>query len=235
MMAYSSIAHAGYMLIGLSVGFAAAGGAVVAEGLDGVGATLFYMLVYAAATAGVFAALTYLSGQRRIVSTLDDLAGLSATHPKTSAALALFMFSLAGLPPLAGFWGKFTLFTGALSVDARNPESGNLWPWFVALALVGVINAAISGAYYLRLIGVMYFRSGDAMPEAQGGAGAGLATALCAAAVLGIGAFPGPLVEAGKRASRAARDVSTVQLAGEADAAARTANLQRVATPLSGL
>ena len=231
MMAYSSIAHAGYMLIGLSVGFAAAGGAVVAEGLDGVGATLFYLLVYAAATAGVFAALTYLSGERKIVSTLDDLAGLSSSHPKTSAALALFMFSLAGLPPLAGFWGKFTLFTGALSVDARNPESGNLWPWFVALALVGVINAAISGAYYLRLIGVMYFRSGDAAPEGQGGAGAALATALCALAVIGIGAYPGPLVEAGKKASRAARDVSPQMLAGDRVPANQTA----VVKPLPGL
>ncbi len=216
MMAYSSIAHAGYMLIGLAVGFATAGGAVVAEGLDGVGATLFYLLVYAAATAGVFAALAYLSGERRIVSTLDDLAGISSSYPKSAAALALFMFSLAGLPPLAGFWGKFTLFTGALSVDARNPETGNLWPWFLALAVVGVLNAAISAAYYLRLIGVMYFRSGTTAPEGRGGAGAAWATGLCALAVLGIGAFPGPLIEAGKRASRAARDVSPQMLAGEA-------------------
>jgi NADH-quinone oxidoreductase subunit N len=204
MMAYSSIAHAGYMLIGLSVGFAVAGGAVVADPLDGVGATLFYLLVYAAATAGTFAALTYLSGDRSVDS-IDDLAGLSSYYPKTAAALAVLMFSLTGLPPLAGFWGKFTLFTGALGVDARNPETGNLWPWFLALALVGVLNAAISAAYYLRIVGVMYFRGAESVPEGRGGAGAAVATALCTLAVLGIGAFPGTLIEGAKQASRSTR------------------------------
>lgn len=205
MMAYSSIAHAGYMLIGLSVGFAVAGGASEADAFDGVGATLFYLLVYAVATAGTFAALTYLSGDRRTVDSVDDLAGLSSTYPKTAAAIALFMFSLTGLPPLAGFWGKFTLFTGALGVDAQNPAAGNLWPWFLALAIVGVVNAAISAGYYLRIIGVMYFRPTDVSPEGGGGLGAGLATALCALAVMIIGGYPGPLVESAKRASRSVR------------------------------
>jgi NADH-quinone oxidoreductase subunit N len=219
MMAYSSIAHAGYMLIGLAVGFAVAGGASEAEALDGVGATLFYLLVYAAATAGTFAALTYLSGDSRSVDSLDDLAGLSSTYPKTAAALAIFMFSLTGLPPLAGFWGKFTLFTGALGVDARNPEAGNLWPWFLALAIVGVINAAISAGYYLRIIGVMYFRSSEVAPEGRGGVGAGFATLLCTLAVLIIGGYPGPLVEYAKAASRSVR-----KLPAPVQAAAREAS-----------
>ena len=141
MMAYSSIAHAGYMLIGLAVGFAVAGGASEAEALDGVGATLFYLLVYAAATAGTFAALTYLSGDTRSRRHARR-SGRAQQHaiPRRPRRWRMFMFSLTGLPPLAGFWGKFTLFTGALGVDARNPEAGNLWPWFVALAIVGVIE-----------------------------------------------------------------------------------------------
>jgi NADH-quinone oxidoreductase subunit N len=218
MMAYSSIAHAGYMLIGLAVGFAVAGGASEADAFDGVGATLFYLLVYAVATAGTFAALTYLSGDRRTVDSVDDLAGLSSTYPKTAAAIALFMFSLTGLPPLAGFWGKFTLFTGALGVDARNPEAGTLWPWFLALAIVGVVNAAISAGYYLRIIGVMYFRSTDVAPEGRGGMGAGLATALCALAVMIIGGYPGPLVESAKRAARSVRGPGTVPQAAAIEA-----------------
>jgi NADH-quinone oxidoreductase subunit N len=161
--------------------------------------------VYTAATAGTFAALTYLSSSRRQVDGVDELAGLAAHYPKTAAAIAIFMFSLTGLPPLAGFWGKFTLFTGALGVDARNADGNSLWPWFVALAIVGVVNAAISAAYYLRIVGVMYFRPAIARPEAQGGLGAAWATALCTIAVLAIGCYPGPLVERSKLASQAAR------------------------------
>ncbi len=114
LMAYSSVAHAGYMLIGLAVGFAVSGGAAEATNFDGIGAAFFYMLVYAAATAGTFAALTYLGGDDGELDTVDQLAGLTRNHPKTALAMAIFMFSLTGLPPLAGFWGKFTLFTGAL-------------------------------------------------------------------------------------------------------------------------
>jgi NADH-quinone oxidoreductase subunit N len=205
LLAYSSIAHAGYMLIGLAVGFAVAAGASGAEHFDGVGATFFYLLVYAAATAGTFAALTYLGGARRSIDTVDELAGLAGSHPKTAAALAVFMFSLTGLPPLAGFWGKFTLFTGALGVDAKNPEASSLWPWFLALAIVGAVNAAISAGYYLRIVGVMYFRPSLARPEGRGGSGAALAMSVCALAVLAIGSYPGPWVERANRASQAAR------------------------------
>jgi NADH-quinone oxidoreductase subunit N len=206
LMAYSSIAHAGYMLIGLAVGFAVAGGATEAENFDGIGAMLFYLLVYAAATAGTFAVLTYLSSERRPLDTVDQLAGLSASFPKTAAALAVFMFSLTGLPPLAGFWGKLTLFTGALGVDAKDPDGSGLWGWFLALAVVGALNAAVSAGYYLRIVGVMYFRPSGQVPEARGGSGPAWAAAVCAALVLAIGCYPGPLVERANRASQAARD-----------------------------
>jgi NADH-quinone oxidoreductase subunit N len=205
LMAYSSVAHAGYLLIGLAVGFAAAGPATEVDHFDGVGAMLFYLLVYSAATAGTFAALTYLSSGQRPLNTVDQLAGLSGSHPMTAAAIAVFMFSLTGLPPLAGFWGKLTLFTSALGIDSRDPEAGGLWPWFVALAAVGALNAAISAAYYLRIVGVMYFRPASSQPQARGGPGAAFATLICALAVLGIGCYPGPFMERANQASRAVR------------------------------
>ncbi len=208
LMAYSSIAHAGYMLIGLAVGFAAAGGAAEAYNFDGVGAALFYMLVYSAATIGTFAALTFLGGSNGEINTVDELAGLARAFPKTAAAVAVFMFSLTGLPPLAGFWGKFTLFTGALSVDARSPDSGSLWPWFLALAIVGALNAAISAGYYLRIVGVMYFRNPTTTPEARGGTSAALAMTLCGLLVVGVGFYPGWLLDEANRASQSARESS---------------------------
>ncbi len=205
LLAYSSIAHAGYMLIGLAVGFAVVGGAGEAAHFDGVGAMFFYLLVYAAATTGTFAALTYLSSARRPLNTVDELAGVAYRYPKTAAAIALFMFSLTGLPPLAGFWGKFALFTAALGVGAQNPDSSGLWPWFLALAIVGAVNAAISAAYYLRIVGVMYFRPLVVSPDARGGSGAAWAAAVCALLVLGISCYPGPALEQATRASRSAR------------------------------
>ena len=164
-------------------------------------ATLFYLLVYAAATAGSFAALTYLSSPQRQVDSVDELAGLGQNYPKMAAALALFMFSLTGLPPLAGFWGKFTLFTGALGVDAKNPDAGSLWPWFLALAIVGAVNAAISAAYYLRIVGVMYFRPpGPARRTRRHGRrlGGGRLRLL----VLGIGLLSRPAGRAGTTGQR---------------------------------
>lgn len=205
LMAYSSIAHAGYMLIGLAVGFAVAAGASEADPFDGVGATFFYLLAYAVATAGTFAALAYLSSAKRPINSVDQLSGLAQSYPKTAAAIALFMFSLTGLPPLAGFWGKLFLFTGALGVDSTSPDSSTLWPWFLALAIVGAVNAAVSAAYYLRIVAVMYFRPPLVTPDARGGSGAAWAMATCALLVLAIGLSPGPPLARSTEASRAAR------------------------------
>ena len=209
MLAYSSIAHAGYMLIGLAVGFAVAGDAQSASSINGFGAMLFYLLVYAAATIGTFAALALLSSEDRAVDGVDDLAGLGLTHPRTAAAISVFMFSLTGLPPLAGFFGKLTLFTDALAVDAAHAdavgqyEAGPLWSWFLALAIVGVLNAAISAGYYLRIVGAMYFRSSINVPDARGGWGAAAATLVCALLVIGAGLWPSPLIDQANRAGEA--------------------------------
>ena len=195
LLAYSSIAQAGYMLIGLTVALAPAG----APGKwDGTGALLFYLCVYAAATLGTFAALEYLGRGDRSIDAVDELAGLGRTRPLVAAALGLFMFSLAGIPPLAGFWGKLVLFGSALSVDPG--AAGGLRPWFVALAVIGVLNAAVAAAYYLRIVAVMYFRTPLAAPKAQGGAGVWAAVVACAVLVIAIGVYPRPLLNESNRA-----------------------------------
>ncbi len=236
LMAYSSIAHAGYMLIGLAVAFAVASGAPQAAHFDGIGASLFYLMVYSAATAGTFAALVYLGGKQNEVNSVQQLAGLSQIFPKTAALVAIFMFSLTGLPPLAGFWGKFTLFTGALGVDARDPSGSSLWPWFLALAIVGAVNAAISAAYYLRIVAMMYFRPPSLAPVARGGSGAACAMVLCALLVVGIGCYPGPLVAEANRAAESVRTPSSrPRIVPETASKDAAADLTRVAPAATAL
>ncbi|MEX2139752.1 MAG: NADH-quinone oxidoreductase subunit N [Pirellulales bacterium] len=218
LLAYSSIAHAGYMLIGLSVGLAQVAIAPSAEpqeaiGVNGIGTALFYLAVYAVATLGTFAALAYLSTERKSVDDLDELAGLSQTHPFIAGAIAVFMFSLAGIPPLAGFWGKFALFSGTIDLGA--PVGGDwteLQQWFFALAIIGVANAAIAAAYYLRIVATMYFRSPETaaapVPAARP-AGVrqepepALATAMALVLVIGMGIFPGRVIDVSDAAGAA--------------------------------
>jgi ATP-binding protein involved in chromosome partitioning len=185
LLACSSIAHAGYLLTGIAVAAAAAsvnaaGGrdAVAADatwlaGLGGATATLFYLATYALATIGIFAAIAYLghrwpewtSGSgprppRQEITSVEDLDGLSGTNPVAAFAIAVFLLSLAGIPPLPGFWGKLTLATSALEVDWNAPITfGSRRAAFIALAVILVLNAAIAAAYYLRIIAAMYFRS----------------------------------------------------------------------------
>lgn len=192
LMAYSSIAHGGYVLMGLTVAFASAGGAQAAPTFDGAAAALFYLTVYAVATAGAFAALAYLKRPHKEIDGVEELAGAGRSAPLAALTLALFMFSLAGIPPLAGFWGKLMLFTGVMGV--RNGELAQpLQTWFLALAIVGVLNAAIGAAYYLRVIAVMFFKPPTATDHGHGGVGALLAALIAALAVVWLGLFPGPL------------------------------------------
>ncbi len=208
MMAYSSIAHAGYMLIGITVAFARVGNAD-AVAFDGVAAVLFYLVVYAMATIGLFAALTYLGTSERQVNDVDELAGLVRTHPATAIAMAVFLFSLAGIPPLAGFWGKFTLFSGAvqsaLAVDVTsNPNAVMVRNWLLGLTVIGALNAAIAAAYYLRLISTMYFRPSISVLKGQGGLGPAVAMFVALIAVIAVGAYPVPLVRDSGDASQSA-------------------------------
>ena len=187
LLAYSSIAHAGYLLIGL----AAAAGAEA--GQTAVAAMLFYVFAYALATLAAFAAVAYLSDDDQSFSSLDQLAGIGRRYPVMSGVIALAMFSLAGIPPLAGFWGKFWLFRSAL--DAGLSAEGEPNRWFLVLCVIGVLNAAIAAGYYLRVVGVLYFSSAPVEGEAEpvlGNAGAGLTALISALLIVGVGVLTGP-------------------------------------------
>ncbi len=216
MMAYSSIAHSGYMLIGLAV--ALVGGAA-SEAAGGLGAMVLYLFVYALATLGAFAAFAYLSGKERELDRIDELAGAGKSHPVTAAIIAICMFSLSGIPPLAGFWGKLALFGSAVRLASTTDSASVQW-WFTVLAVIGVLNAAVAAAYYLRIVGVMYFRPQEgAEPASQGGLGPWLAGAAAAAVVLVVGLLPGRLVDNSRLAEAAVRSQAAAVRVGQTQSA----------------
>jgi NADH-quinone oxidoreductase subunit N len=213
LFACSSIAHAGYLLVGLAALAAAAGnrrgllgGESIEEtalSLNGLGSTLFYLATYIVATIGFFGGLTYLGHrwpewstssdkqpQLEEIKTVDDLNGLSSTNPVAAFCLATFLLSLMGIPPLAGFWGKLSLVTSSLSVDSGNAVFGDRKAWFIGLSVVLVLNAAIAAAYYLRLITAMYFKSTDKGVQADGGLSSGLAMIVCLIVLVSISIRP---------------------------------------------
>ena len=174
LMAYSSIGHIGYALVGLSAGDE-----------TGVRGVLVYMAIYLAMNLTAFAAILCMKREGKMVETIADLGGLARTQPLVAAALAIAMFSMAGIPPLAGFFGKLYVFLAAVSAG------------LYALAVIGVLASVVSAFYYLRIVKIMYF------DEATG---AGFDRGLDAgpAAILGAGAaftllffvWPAPLVGA---------------------------------------
>lgn len=176
MLAYSSIAHGGYMLVGLTIAPSQGGLA------GGVESLLFYLAVYAFMTVGAFAVLIRMGGPDRQVDQLDELAGLSRFRPGAALLLAAFLFSLTGLPPTAGFFGKFNLLVAAWSAGTMASQ---------ALAVIMAVNAAIGAAYYLRIVAAMYLRPAGAEPPAQPADLPALAGSLvCAAATLALFAAP---------------------------------------------
>ena len=191
LLAYSSVAHAGYMLIGMTVAPS------LQEGdTGGLDAVLFYLVAYGAMTVGAFAVVAYLSTRERPVETVDDLAGLGVSRPGVALSMAIFLLSLIGFPLTAGFAGKFLLFWGALKVPAGNH------PWlFTGLALLGAINAGIASWYYLRILAVMYFRTA-LRPIERRQSLAGLATLwICALVTIAFGITPNPLSQAARIAT----------------------------------
>ena len=134
LMAYSSIGHMGFALIGLAAG--------TAEGIRGV---LIYMVIYVFMTAGTFACIIAMRRRGRAVEQINDLAGLANTDPALAMAFAVFMFSLAGIPVLAGFFAKLYIFLAAVQAG--------LW----GLAVFGVLTSVVGAFYYIRIIKVMYF------------------------------------------------------------------------------
>jgi NADH-quinone oxidoreductase subunit N len=213
LLACSSIAHAGYLLVGIA---AAAAPSISPRLLTtgGLAATLFYLATYAIATIGVFGAIAYLghrwpewtSGSgprppREEITLVDDLDGLSGTNPVAAFAIAVFLLSLAGIPPLPGFWGKLALAISALEVDGTAAiELGSRRAWFVGLAVLLVLNAAIAAAYYLRIIAAMYFKTTKRGVQADGGLSAGVAMLVCLVLVGLVTIRPRNLLSAASRA-----------------------------------
>jgi NADH-quinone oxidoreductase subunit N len=153
LLAYSSIAHAGYMLVGLA---AAPYLSAPDSAANGVSAVLFYLVAYGTMTFGIFALILMLHRPERPVETVDDLAGLSQSHPWIALMTTVLLLSLIGFLLTVGFTGKFLLFFGALAVQVPEADAGWLYP---TLAVIGMLSAAVGAWYYLRIIAVMYLRS----------------------------------------------------------------------------
>ncbi|MDD3473930.1 MAG: NADH-quinone oxidoreductase subunit N, partial [Syntrophaceae bacterium] len=168
MLAYSSIAHAGYILIGM-----------IAGSPDGVSGILYYLLAYTFTNLGAFGIVTLVGRKGEANVYLDDYRGLSRTHPALAVAMAIFLFSLAGIPPTAGFVGKFTIFSAAI-------KAGYIW-----LVIIGVLTSAASVFYYFRVVMKMYMESPDREPERlRFSPSMSLALVISVVIVLYIGIFP---------------------------------------------
>jgi NADH-quinone oxidoreductase subunit N len=142
MMAYSSIGHMGYALIGL----AAVGGAEnVTFRIHGIQGMLVYLVIYVFMNIGTFSCILLLKRDGRMVESIDDLAGLSKTNPGLAFIFSVFMFSMAGIPPLAGFLGKLYVFQAAINSE------------LYTLAIIGVVTSVIGAFYYIRIVKIMYF------------------------------------------------------------------------------
>ena len=168
MLAYSSIAHAGNILVALVAGSAA-----------GSSAALFYLFVYAFMNAGAFAVIIALERTGEGDVEQSRFAGMAEQYPALALAMAVFMFSLSGIPPLAGFFGKFLVFKAAV-------EAG--WSWLVVIA---VLNSAISAYYYLRVVVALYFTAAESESVRRTSGGLNFSVAVAAIAVVLIGLYPG--------------------------------------------
>lgn len=178
MLAYSSIAHAGYILTG-----------IVAGNATGVEGALYYLLAYTFMTFGAFAVLAVIERRSENDVTIERISGLARREPLLAALMSLFMFALIGIPPLAGFFGKLYVFSGAV-------EAGYVW-----LAVVGVINSAIAAYYYLRVTVAMYMGEQvlpveDVRPRWAGWTAIGLA----AVGVVALGIWQLPWLQAANQA-----------------------------------
>jgi NADH-quinone oxidoreductase subunit N len=179
LLAYSSIAHAGYLL----VAFAALPG-------NGIPAAMFYTAAYAAMNVGAFAVVSHFAGagERRV--NLEDYSGLGWRSPALAAALTIFLLSLIGIPITGGFFAKFYVFSAALQAN------------LVWLTIIGVLNSAVGAYYYLRIIVVMYMRAPrDEAPVAPVPLGLGAALTVSLAATIYLGVLPGRVLEYASRSA----------------------------------
>jgi len=182
MLAYSSVAHAGYFLVGV----AAAG--VLPAYSKAAGSVLYYLIVYAFTTVGAFAVAAWLARDKGS-DEIADLDGLARTHPVMATCLALLVLSLIGLPPLAGFFGKFYVFMDALD----GSKAGRLTLlWVVVL---GLLSSVVSAFYYLRVLRAVFLRPDNDKPLAAAPSAVSAAVGLATAVVVVFGVVPGPLLD----------------------------------------
>ena len=173
MLAYSSIAHAGYIFV-----------AITAGGADGISAAVFYLVAYAFFNLGGFAVVTLLETRSGCQSDFSELAGLAKAHPYLSAVLALFMFALSGFPPTVGFLGKFYIFSAAI-------REGYIW-----LTVLGVMNSFLSVYYYLRVIKTSYFDTAETtFVPVRFSPAIIIVLIVTAVGTLGMGLFPQQLLD----------------------------------------
>jgi len=183
MLAYSSVAHAGYVLVG-----------VLAANEIGSWATLYYLLAYSLITLGAFGTVILLERREYAGENCSDYAGLARRSPFLAAMMLVFMLALTGIPPTGGFVGKFYLFAAAIQAG---------WTW---VAVVGVVTSAISLYYYFRIVVFMYqTEAGASTPAPAPARGVVVAIALCAAATLLLGLWPAPFIDWARAASLLAR------------------------------
>jgi NADH-quinone oxidoreductase subunit N len=179
-MAYSSIANMGYILIGLAAG--------TREGVQGV---LIYLAIYLVTNIGIFACILAMRRGDHMVENIADLSGLAQTRPGYAFVFAMLMFSLAGIPPLAGFFAKFYVFLAAVKAG--------LYP----LAVIGVVASVVGAYYYLRIVKVIYFD--EPAPAFEQKMGFSLASIIAVAGIFTVfflvGA--GPLVTSAANAAAA--------------------------------
>jgi len=179
MLGYSSIAHAGYILIGVLVG-----------GEIGWSGVMYYLLVYTLMNLGAFGVVVMVGGRGEERVNIGDYAGVGRRYPVLGAVMAVFMFSLAGVPPFSGFVGKFYIFSGAV-------KAGYVW-----LAVVGVINSVVSVYYYLRVTVMMYMKEGGAEGVEFDGAVV-LAVAVAVIFTVQMGVFPSLYLQLAKNSIKA--------------------------------
>ena len=173
LLAYSSIAHAGYLLV-----------AFAALPNNGIPAAMFYTASYAAMNIGAFAVISHIGGAGERYVTLEDYEGLGRRSPLLAATLTIFLLSLIGIPITGGFFAKFYVFSAALQAN------------LVGLVIIGVLNSAVASYYYLRLIVVMYMREArEEVPLAPIPLGLGTALAISLAATIYLGVLPGRVLE----------------------------------------
>ena len=202
LLAYSGVAHAGYMLVGVLAG-PRAGDAIAGGGImgDGTAAVLYYIVIYGIANLGAFAVLGLLRVRGRPCETLRDVAGLLRRQPGLALLLVLAMFTLMGLPPTPGFWGKLSLFGSALAASRDTGLAEGHSTWLVVLVIIAVLNSALAAAYYLRVIAAVLLHESEEPATAMPREAVHIGALLCGFLILIFTFYPNGLMAQGKAAT----------------------------------